>query len=154
MKLTGLFKCFLVLNYNMNMAQRNHKELLFTSYWLEEDEDIIFIKYAPKLEITLKVAEELVQSRLEYTKNKKHYTIIDFTNVLKVDRDARDYMNQEEHGLKNILAGAFLSNSIVGIFFINLYLKINKPKVPAKFFKTKTEAVKWIQQIKTIHKEL
>lgn len=136
------------------MAQRNHKELLFTSYWLEEDEDIIFIKYAPKLEITLKVAEELVQSRLEYTKNKKHYTIIDFTNVLKVDRDARDYMNQEEHGLKNILAGAFLSNSIVGIFFINLYLKINKPKVPAKFFKTKTEAVKWIQQIKTIHKEL
>lgn len=133
------------------MAQRNYKEFPFTSYWQEEDEDLIFIKYAPKLEITLKVAKELVRTRLEYTKNKKHYTIIDFTHVLKVDKDAREYMNQEEYGLKNIVAGAFLSNSIVGIFFINLYLKINKPKVPAKFFKTKSEAVKWLLQIKSIH---
>lgn len=133
------------------MAPRNYKEFPFTSYWQEEDEDLIFIKYAPKLEITLKVAKELVRTRLEYTKNKPHYTIIDFTHVLKVDKDAREYMNQEENGLKNIVAGAFLSNSIVGIFFINLYLKINKPKVPAKFFKTKSDAVKWLLQIKSIH---
>ncbi|HRD40353.1 MAG TPA: hypothetical protein PLC65_17120 [Bacteroidia bacterium] len=136
------------------MAVRNYKELRYTSYWQEEEEAIIFIKYAPKLAITLPIAKELVKTRLEYTHHKKHYTVIDFTNVLRVEKEARDYMNEEEHGLKNILAGAFLSNSIVGIFFINLYLKINKPKVPAKFFTSKAEAVKWLQQIKSIHKQL
>ncbi len=136
------------------MAKSNYKEYPYTSYWKEEDETIVFIKYALKLEITLDVAKELVRTRLEYTKHKQHYTVIDFTNVLKVDKEARAYMNEEEHGLKNIIAGAFLSNSIIGIFFINLYLKINKPKVPAKFFQNKQDAIMWLQQIKTIRKEL
>ena len=136
------------------MAIRNYKELLYTTYWMEDDDAIVFIKYSPKLNITTTVAKELLKSRLDYTNNKKHYTVIDFTNVLKVEKEARDYMNEEEHGLKNILAGAFLSNSIVGIFFINLYLKINKPKIPAKFFNTKEDAIRWLKQIQTIRKEL
>lgn len=134
------------------MPVRNYKELQNTTYWVEANDAIVFIKYAPQLHITLAVAKDLVKSRLAYTHNKPHYTIIDFTNVVKVDRNARDYMNDAEYGLKNIIAGAFLSNSIVGVFFINLYLKINKPGVPARFFNSKTDAVKWLEQIQSIRK--
>lgn len=130
------------------MAVGNFKEYPYTTYWLEEAKEIVFIKYSPQLHITIEVAQALVKSRLEYTGNAPHYTVIDFTNVLKVDKAAREYMNDAKYGLKNIKGGAFLSNSIIGTFFINLYLKIDKPKIPARFFTNKADAVKWLQELK------
>lgn len=130
------------------MKKREVYEDRYTTYWRESNDDTVFIKYTPELEITLPIAKDLVRSRLEYTKNQPHYTIIDFTNVLKVEKAARDYMNNPEFGLKNIIGGAFVSNSIIGVLFINLYLKINKPYVPAKFFQTREEAINYIQDLR------
>jgi hypothetical protein len=63
-------------------------------------------------------------------------------------------MNSPEGGLNGILGGAFLSNNVVATLFINLYLKISNPTVPAKFFTSKVEALKWLTKIKEEHKSL
>lgn len=130
------------------MEKRNYKEYKTVSFWKERDDDIIFFKYAPKLEMDMEAAKDIVRNRLEYTQNKPTYTIIDFTNVHLVSKEAREYMNDPEGGLKGILGGAFLSNNLVTTLFINLYLKINKPTVPAKFFTKKEEAVNWLTELK------
>lgn len=111
------------------------------------DKEIIYGVY-PKIEIDLSIAKELVDSRLDFTNGLPHYVVIDFTNVKSVTKEARDYMNSPEGGLKGILGGAFLSNSVVSNVFVNLYLKINKPSVPAKFFTSREDALGWLKKIK------
>jgi len=127
---------------------RDLKEYKTTVFWKEEDDDILFFKYSQKLEIDIGTAKEIVKSRLDYTKEKPMYTLIDVTNVKSTTKEARDYMSSPEGGLKGILGGAFLSNNVVSTLVINLFLKVSHPAVPAKFFTHKDEALKWLKKIK------
>jgi hypothetical protein len=131
------------------MKRNNYKEYEYSSYWTEDDNAILFLEYKPNLIIDLDAAKEIVRTRLEYTQGKSTYILIDFTNVKSVSKGARDYMNDTKGGLTGILGGAFLSNNMVGNLFINLYLNINKPSVPAKFFTNKNDALYWLNKIKT-----
>ena len=131
------------------MNRKNIREFKTTTFWIEDDPDILFFNYAPKIEIDITVAKEIIKSRLEYTRGNSMLTLIDFSNVKSVTKEARDYMNDPEGGLKGILGGAFLSDNAVSTLFINLYLRINKPVVPAKFFTKKEEALTWLKAIKS-----
>lgn len=110
---------------------------------------IIFFKYKPSIEIDINIAKDLVSKRMAYTHGDAVYTLIDFTNVKSVTKEARDYMNSPDGGLKGILGGAFLSNSIVATLFVNLYLKVSSPPVPAKLFTNTEDALVWLKKIKT-----
>ena len=132
------------------MEKRDCREYKITTFWKEGiDEDIIFWNYVPGLEMDIETAKQLVQYRLEYTKGKSVYTVIDGTNIKSTTKEARDYMNSAEGGLKGVLGGAFLSNSVVANLLINLYLKVNHPTVPARFFTNKVEAISWLKKVKT-----
>ncbi|HYF71007.1 MAG TPA: hypothetical protein VD884_22920 [Ohtaekwangia sp.] len=130
------------------MVVVNYKEYQNTIFWKEEYDNIIFFKYTPRLIITLDIAREIVRSRLDYTSGTAVYSLIDFTNVKSVTKEARDYMNDAEGGLKGILGGAFLSKNVVATLFVNLYLKVNNPTIPAKFFTNKADALDWLLQLK------
>src|SRR5258707_3896013 len=131
------------------MEKRNYKEYRTTSFWTEERADIVFFKYAPKLEINIEVAKEIVESRLHYTQGESVYTLIDFSNVKSVTKEARDYMNSPDGGLKGILGGAFLSNSVVATLLVNLYLTVSSPSIPANFFTNNEDALGWLKKIRT-----
>src|SRR5258708_945439 len=113
------------------------------------ENNIVFFKYKPSIVIDITTAKDLVKNRMDYTAGKSVYTLIDFTNVKSVTKEARDYMNSPEGGLKGILGGAFLSNSVVATLFVNLYLKVSTPSIPAKFFTSEEDAVGWLRKIKT-----
>jgi len=130
------------------MEKRDYKGYQTVTFWKESDDDIVFFKYAPQLEMNMDVAKDIVRSRLEYTNNKSVFTLIDFTNVKSVTKEARDYMNSPEGGLKGILGGAFLSNSVVATLFVNLYLKVSNPTIPAKFFTSREDALQWLKKVK------
>jgi hypothetical protein len=130
------------------MDVRDHKQYETVSFWKEADDDILFFKYAPRLEMTIDVAREIVRSRLEYCQGEPKYMLIDATNIKSASKEARDYMNSPEGGLKGVLGGAFLSNNVMATLAINLFLKVSNLPVPAKFFTDKSEAVKWLQKIK------
>jgi hypothetical protein len=130
------------------MAKKGIKQYKTTTFWMEDDPDILFFQYTPKIEIDITIAKEIINSRFDYTRGRPMYTLIDFSNVKSVTKEARDYMNDPEGGLKGILGGAFLSNNAVSTLFVNLYLRINKPTVPAKFFTRKEDALNWLKRIK------
>jgi hypothetical protein len=130
------------------------KQFRYTTLSNEIDDEIIYATYIPKLEINLEIAQELVENRMSFSENRPHYILIDFTNVKSVTKGARDYMNDPGAGLKGILGGAFLSNSVVATLFVNLYLKVNNPTIPAKFFTTRADAIHWLKKIKAEKKQL
>jgi hypothetical protein len=117
----------------------------YVSMWIEEG--VLFSDYKKKLIIDLDTAKKIVQDRLDFTEGKSYPIVIDFSNLKSADKAARDYMNDPQGGLKGILAGAFLSNNAVATLFINLYLRINKPSVPAKFFTDRREALEWLKTV-------
>jgi hypothetical protein len=124
-------------------------EYRFITVWKEDtDKDIIFGSYSPRLEIGIEIAKELVRNRIEFSGGVPSYALIDFSNVKSVTKEARDYMNDPRGGLEGVLGGAFLSNNAVSTLFINLYLRINKPVVPAKFFTKKEDALEWLRTVK------
>jgi len=119
-----------------------------TIYTDDRYPDVVFGTYAPQLEIDLTIAKELIANRLAFLGGKPAYTLIDFTNVKSVTREARDYMNSPEGGLKGLLGGAFLSNNLVATLFVNLYLRMSRPVIPARFFNSKTDALAWLCRVR------
>jgi len=133
----------------------NELKYRYITIWADDlYPDTIFGVYSPKLVIDINIAKELVNNRLDYTHGKPVYTMIDFTNVKSVTKEARDYMNNPEGGLKALLGGAFLSNNVVATLFINLYFKVNNPSIPAKLFTNKAEAIHWLNKIKAEKRQL
>lgn len=135
------------------MEYLEKKEYKHISFWKLE-EDIVLFRYSPKVEIDLTIAHELVENRLDFAAGKSIYALIDFTNVKSVTKEARDYMNSAEGGLQGISGGAFLSNNVVATLFVNLYLKVSNPKIPAKFFTSQADALQWLKKIKTERMQL
>lgn len=117
----------------------------YVSMWIEDD--ILFSNYKKQLEIDIDVAKQIVLDRINFTGGKPYCIMIDFTHLKSVTKDARDYMNNPQGGLKGLLGGAFLSNNVVATLFVNLFLKVSHPSIPARFFTKKTEAIDWLKKI-------
>ncbi len=125
------------------------KEYKYVTLWTKgEDDDILFASYLPKLHIDINIARELVENRLDFSANTPHFVVIDFSNVGTTTKDARDFMNAPEGGLNCVLAAAFISKSVVSTFFVNLFLSIYKPDIPARFFNKKEGAVAWCRDLR------
>lgn len=131
------------------MEKRQLKIYRYTSIWKEDDDDdIICWEYSPNIVMDINVATELVQNRMEYTGGKNVYALVDVVNVKSITKEAREYMSHPETGSRGLLAGAFISNKPVTTMLTNLFLAINKPSVPVKFFTNKDEGLKWLKKIK------
>ena len=118
------------------------------------DEGILFCSYKQHLEINITMAKRIIGDRVVFTEGKLYPILIDFSNMKSVTKEARDYMNSREGGLSGLIGGAFLSKNAVASLFINLYLKINSPAIPARFFTDKAEAITWLMKIKAEHTQL
>lgn len=118
----------------------------YVAIWIEDD--ILFSNYKKQLTLDIASAKQIVKDRVDFTEGKSYYIIIDFTNLKSTTKEARDYMNDPTGGLTGLLGGAFLSNNVVATLFVNLYLKVNHPTIPAKFFTNKADAINWLTKVK------
>lgn len=114
----------------------------------EDDDEIVFIDYHKDLEINLSLAHEMVENRLEFTENKKHYVIIDATKIKSVSSDAKVYLLDPYYGTKNILGSAIIANNPVSTMIASIFTKGAK-NFPSKFFSKKNDAIRWIKELKT-----
>jgi hypothetical protein len=124
-----------------------------TTISTEEDENIVFIEYCQNLKVNLVFAEEIVSSRLDFTEGKKHYVILDVTNIKSVTQEAKVYLLNPETGIKNILGAAFIAGNPVAALIANIFIKPPK-NFPSRFFSKKTDALKWINELKEHHQSI
>ena len=116
--------------------------------WIENG--ILHGVYAPYAVITLEVARINVAERLKIADGKTYPVCVDFTKAKTASREARSYFSAGD-GIRGISAGAFLVKTEIEAFLLNTWLKLYKPKVPAKLFTEKEEALEWLEPFKRIN---
>lgn len=89
-----------------------------------------------------------IKENLEYIKsvcgNKKISVLNNLQKFTTVNNEVREFVAKAPHK-DFIKAEAFVIHSTGQWLLANFYLKVNKPIVPAKFFKTRNDAEKWIK---------
>lgn len=135
----------------LDIIKMNVKSYRFVTCFMEPDDNILFCNYPENIHIDLQIAKELVVNRLEFTKNKKHYLIMQFSNIADVTYEAMQYMKTPETGQRNILGAAFITTNPYSLAIAKIIAEFPK-KVPAKFFDTEENAIIWINQLKEYHK--
>lgn len=118
-------------------------------FWIEDD--IMFSSFKKEINIDLEVAKEMIQIRHEISSEKKQYWCFDFKNLKKYTKEARDYA--ENKGQEYLYATAVIINSHLAKFILNTFMKLKKAEIPLKAFKTKEEAVSWLQELKKSNEE-
>jgi hypothetical protein len=112
---------------------------------LEMHGDILIGTYKKGLKITLPIAKEIVSVRLVFTNNTDLPALILNQGVVSMDKDARDFLSSKE-GVKGLKAGAIVLDSPFSSFLGNFFIRISKPKIPAKIFTNKEDALIWLEQ--------
>ncbi len=108
---------------------------------------ILIANYVDNVHITLPIAKQIVQDRLDFSQNRSYPMLGDVSRGVKMDVDAKIYFNSQK-SIQGISSGAFLISSRIERFIGNTWFKIAKPPIPFKLFTDKSEALIWLEKFK------
>ncbi len=112
--------------------------------FLEIENGVLIATYKPAMRITLKYAKEIVAARIAFTNGVAMPTLVLNQGIIKMDKDARDYLASAE-GIEGLKCAAILLDSNFISITVNFFLKVTKPKLLVKTFTNKQEALNWLQ---------
>lgn len=125
------------------MIQTISEDQLVTTYVnLRLEDDIMYCTYANNLHVSLEVAKAVVESRIYFSKGKDYLLLIDMRGIKSSTKEARRYL--ATIGATLVKAGALITGSPLNRALGNIFLKIEKPLVPAKLFTCKEKAKSWL----------
>lgn len=81
---------------------------------------------------------------LSYKPDSKFFVLLEGEDNTAVSADARRAAASEEYS-KNVAALALCSDKTHEAIMGNLFLKVNKPKVPTRFFDKRDKALIWLK---------
>ena len=106
---------------------------------------ILIGTYEKGIKINLDIAQQIVHDRISFTRGKKMAAIIIGYGIISMDKAAREFLASEE-GIQGLSAIAILIDSTYSNFVGNLFLKMNKTKIPVRIFLDAHKAEKWVQK--------
>lgn len=109
------------------------------------EDSIISGIYKKGITIDLEDARKIAQDRITFLNGRIYPAFVDLRSVRFVTKEARNYFAQNA-GIKGLKALAILVGNRLTVFIANFYLKLDKPKVPTKVFRTKEQAMNWLEQ--------
>ncbi|MDO9184776.1 MAG: hypothetical protein Q7W13_02110 [Bacteroidia bacterium] len=118
------------------------KEFYHSFFWIEDD--VIFGKYKPGLVINIEVAKEAVNDRKKMSNGICKPFLIDITELLSVDTNARKYLASAE-ACEFLSAGAIYTHNKLLAFLGNAWILLDKPIIPVKVFTNKEAGLKWLE---------
>ena len=81
---------------------------------------------------------------LEYTPNKKFCVLMEAPDFFQIGTETRRVAASVEYS-KDLIAVALCSNNLSLKILGSLYIKINRPSVPTKFFDDRVKAEEWLK---------
>lgn len=120
-----------------------------TKAFLMTIHDDLLIEFKVKKNVTLH-ANDVWESRdlsVNYIPGKKFYVLFEAEEDAEVSGDARRAGASEEY-THHVAALALYSNKLHEKIIGSLFLKINKPKLPTKFFDNREEAINWLKNVR------
>jgi hypothetical protein len=117
----------------------------FAEIWFEDG--IVHIVYKAGCILNINNIKPIVQDRIKVSNGVISPILIDLRNLVSSDNATRAYLATPE-AEKYLSAGAMLINNEIQKLLMNLYLKIDVPKLPAKVFTSEEKAMVWLNQFK------
>lgn len=119
-----------------------------TDVFLMTIHDDLLIEFMVKKNMTLQ-EKDVWESRdlsVNHMPNNKFYVLMETEENFDVSGDARRAGASQEYS-KHVAALALYSNKLYETIIGNLFLKINKPIVPTKFFDDRNKALEWLKNV-------
>ncbi|MEO6305122.1 MAG: STAS/SEC14 domain-containing protein [Bacteroidia bacterium] len=109
--------------------------------------DDLLIEFKVKKNVKLQAADiwESREQSVNYMPGKKFYVLFETDDNFDVSVDARRAGASEEYS-KHVAAVALCSNRLHEKIIGNLFLKINNPIVPTRFFDDRQKAIEWLKE--------
>lgn len=104
-----------------------------------------YLRVPPFQKVTLSAARELREMVITFYEGKETYfcNIIEFESTADLDPSARDWgATRPDEGGKSICDAVVIS-SAAHRMMANFYMKINRPKIPTKFFNDLESSIAW-----------
>lgn len=120
-----------------------------TKAFLMTIHDDLLIEFKVKKNVTLQ-ASDVWESRdlsVNYIPGKKFYVLFEGEEDAEISGDARRAGASEEY-THHVAALALYSNKLHEKIIGSLFLKINKPKLPTKFFDNREDAINWLKNLR------
>ena len=118
----------------------------YIQLWIEDG--IVYEVFKPNSKsLDLENAKIVVRDRLKVSNQVSRPLFVDLCNLLSADMDARKYMAKGE-ALHYLNATAILVKNQLSKLLAEIYIRINKPAIPTKFFSNKNEAIHWLEKYK------
>lgn len=118
----------------------------YVEFWIEDG--IIYNRYKPEVnKITIDIAKRIVEDRLKVSNGVTRPGFVDLTNAISIDKPARRYLSMGE-SMKYLSASAILVKNEITKLGGNIYIRIDKPRIPTKLFTSEEQAVAWLEQFK------
>lgn len=111
----------------------------------ELKESLLIAIYKKGLRINLAMAQQVVQSRLEFTSRKRLPVLILSEGGIRIDKAARDYMASEA-GTEGLIAAAMVPNNSFDWALGSFFLHIRKPAMPTRVFYNRDTALQWLKK--------
>ncbi len=121
-----------------------------TKAFLMTIHDDFFIEFKVKKNITLQESDiwESRELSINYLPNTKFKVLMETDENFNLSLDARRAGASKEYA-QHVSALALCSNRMHEMIIGHLFLKINKPHVPTKFFNDRTKAIEWLNKVST-----
>lgn len=109
--------------------------------WIEDG--IVNVLYLDGAEITPEIKQEMHLVFLEITGGKNHPFIFESAGALWYTKEGREYARDIEHK-QPYLAVAMIAPGLGFRLLADFYARLYKPEKPYKVFKTRDEALLWL----------
>lgn len=116
-----------------------------TSEWYERSDGIIVVVTPDNIHYSLNDGREFVKAMREFTGGVPKRILIIPGRHMTVDKDARTFMATPE-ALQGIQSLAILLTSMGQRVVGNLFMTLDKPVKPTRFFETMNEAINWLKE--------
>lgn len=109
--------------------------------------DDLFVEFKVKKNVKLQAADiwESREQSVTYMPGKKFFVLFEVDENFDVSPDARRAGASEEYS-KHVAAVALCSNRLHEKIIGNLFLKVNNPIVPTRFFDDRAKAIDWLRE--------
>lgn len=124
------------------------KKTLDTPFaYLTFEDEILFVKMKPNIDIGAHELTELFNLSNELSDFKKRFVIIDTRENFNSASEVRTLYTDDAF-IKYRYADAFIVNSLPMRLLVNFYISFNNPKIPSKMFNNEESALHWVNSLK------
>jgi hypothetical protein len=113
---------------------------------LRSDKILTFKPFDGVTTCNLADLKEMYDIYMEITSGVPHLYYTDNTNIKGFGSEERVFVSEKFHHFA--LASAIKENSAIVRYITHSILYLNKPQIPLKMFKTKTDAISWLKSLK------